>query len=188
MTSEDDSERPSPIPTSVPSPDDSQAVEKKTLAVATAVGELVEPIKSVLKLTKDVVSLARLAIVLMLVMLLATGVAVWRQQKLLDYLEDSATAQRENTKTIEGLVTLLDIAAQDVADVKEDVESIPRIEVKPADATDPTSQPVAVLRPGKITKRRKPPTSTSGTTKADPPPTPVGIEIPLGIPKKTKRK
>lgn len=164
--------------TPAPTPDDSQkVVEQKTLSVAIAVQDLVAPVKQVLKHTRSVMNLARVAIALSLVLLTGLGISLWRQSVLLDYLKENAVAHRQNAKAIASVVAASNQTAEDVADVKAGVDEIPRIDVQPADTTDPTSKPVAVLRPGKV---KKPAPPTNGSTKPAPPP-PAGIEIRVDV-------
>lgn len=155
--------------TPVPTPDDSQkVVEQKTLAVATAVQDLVDPVKQVLKKTNSVMNLARVSIALSLILLAGLSVALWRQN-------ENAIANGKNADAIAKIVEKSNQTAQDVADVKAGVDEIPRIDVQPADTSDPTSKPVAILRPGKT--RRAPSPSANGDAKRPPPPPGIEIEV-----------
>lgn len=144
-------------------------VADRTAEVAEAVGELVVPVKQVLRTTRSVMNLTRLVLACMLALNLGLAFGLWRQQPVDESRKASADLQRA-----------VDNAIRKLAAVKEDVDEIPKILVRPASTADPTGKPVAVIKPGR-------PRSTSAASHkgAPAPKPPPQIEIPLDLtPKK----
>jgi len=149
-------------------------VERRTLAVAEAVAELVEPVKQVLALSRRALVLIQVVGALMLVAIGGLAFAIWQQGKLIQHLERNGKEQTATARQLNGIV-------EQLTDVKADVEEIPRIEMKAADAADPTSKPVAIITAGKKASSKRPPKAGDSSR-------PAPIEIPLHLPDDSKKK
>lgn len=154
---------------SSPTADDSQkVVDQKTLAVATAVAELVPPVKQVLRGQKRLLHTLTVGIVIGLIAI--ASATVWLQSKLRTRLD-------EMSRRIEDRLEITPKQVQDkVEDVGRRLDEQPRMTIKPADTSDPSSRPTLVISP--------PIRPRSSDPAAPPAPPAAAIEIPLDLPRK----
>jgi len=158
-------------------PDDSQKIQASTIAIATAVVDLVNPVKQVLALSHRVMRLVATAVLLMVLLLGAIGYVVWRQNQLIVTAQKTTDNEAATLAQLADVVSTLDVAATEVGKVKADVENIPRIDYVPAVVGDPTSKPAAVIR-------SKVPTSSGSKSAKHAPPDSIEIKLDLPTPKK----
>lgn len=128
--------------------------------------------KELIGLNRSVSRQIRLLWVLALGMVfLGVGIlyALFEQRTLRDMLDTNARANFSNVEKLAELAAKLETTQRTAEDTKKAVEEQPKISVKPADTTDPTSKPMLVVESKN---------STSGIVKKTPF-TPTGVEIPF---------
>jgi len=120
---------------------------------------------------RNVKTFILIGLVALVLLLCGLIYALVGQAKMSDAQLANAAAQAETTRKLAVVIGKLETAIDDMAD---DVEEIPRIEVKPADTSDPTSKPVAVIEVPHPKKSQKEPRVKS-------------VEIPLELTPRKKK-